>query len=306
MFCPKVIVAQAYSGVMNRSYRPGRSIAIDQDSDDAERERATKGLADGSIDFLFNVDICTEGYDVPKVARVAWTSPTGSLVRWTQGCGRGFRVDASVAPLLKGGPEDAAERRLLIESSAKPYCEILTYAPANCKHSICTAVDLLGGTELPPEVKRYAEQIQEEASRQAGGSATDEALQTAGVFADLMAAVDTRRREIKAKAVVRDMEFDGMGGGQVTREKRAAKGDPAATRQAASASWGNGEAASEKQLGWYRWKRIPTPPGMTKFQGSVVRDLIEAGVQPATAFAYPKQQALSVRDSIRARKEVAA
>lgn len=302
MFAPKVIVAQAYSAVMNR-YRPGRSMAIHQDSTDDEMERATKGLADGTMDFVWNVDKLTEGFDVPKVMRIGWTAPTGSLVRWTQGCGRGFRVDGSIASLLVGGLEESGERRQLISQSAKPYCEILTYSPLNCKHKICTAVDLLGGDELAPDVKRYAEFIQEATSRQDAGSATDEDMETAEKFVNLKNAVEMRRRELKAKAVVRDEEFDGMGDGQVTREKRESNGaNSSENRFAAAASYGNGEPLTDKQANWFKWKKIHVPEGVTKFQACIARDLIELGVKPASAFSYPKKQAISVRDSIRAKK----
>lgn len=304
LFCPKVIVAQAYSNIMERRYRPGKSIAIHQDSTDEEMERATKGLADGSMDFVFNVDKLTEGYDVPKVVRVGWTSGTGSLVRWTQGCGRGFRVDASIAHLLTGGPEDSEKRRELILNSPKPYVQILTYAPANCKHKICSAVDLLGGDEIPSDVKTFAEMIQEETARQSGGSETTEDMETATVFVELRNTIDAARRNVKAKATVRDAEFDGMGDGQVHRERRQQTGDASQNAFAATASYG-GEAATEKQVKWFHWKKIAFPEGMTKFQATVARDLIALGVKPATAFGYPKAQALKVRGEMQQRQGAA-
>ncbi len=306
LFCPKVIVAQAYSNIMDRRYRPGKSIAIHQDSTDEDMERATTGLVDGSIDFVFNVDKLTEGYDVPSVVRVGWTSGTGSLVRWTQGCGRGFRVDASIAHLLTGGPEDSEKRRELILNSPKPEVQILTYSPANCKHKICSAVDLLGGDELPSDVKSFAEMIQEETSRQSGGSETTEDLETAKVFVDLRNTIDAARKSVKAKATVRDSEFDGMGDGQAHRERRQQTGDSAANVFASAASYGSGESASEKQLGWFKWKKIAFPEGMTKFQASVTRDLISMGVDPSTAFVYPKSQALKVRAEMQSRQQVPA
>lgn len=306
VFCPKVIVAQVYAATLNMRYRRDRAIAVHQDSTDEEMERATKGLADGSIDWLLNVDKVTEGYDVPRVVRVAWAAPTASLVRWTQGCGRGFRPDSALAGQLVGGREDAAIRRLLIEQSNKPFCSIVTYYPSNCKHKICSAVDLLGGHDLPPDVQLFAEQVQEETARQGGGSNTAEDIETARVFCDLRAALEERRRHIKAKAVVADDEYDGMGGArQNLRDPRDA--DPAATRAAADASWPAGEPATDKQRGWLRWKGAPVEfvAGCTKWRASVVRDLFELGVSLETAMRYGKRQALKVRDELRSRKEVA-
>lgn len=304
VFCPKVVVAQAYASTISRRYRHERAMAIHQDSTDEEMERATKGLADGSVDFVMNVDKLTEGYDVPRVVRVAWAAPTASLVRWTQGCGRGFRPDASVAKQLVGNREDAAARRLLIEQSPKPFCSIVTYYPSNCQHQICSAVDLLGGHTLPSEIKQFAEQVQEETARQSGGSDTEEDIETAKVFCDLRAALEERRKHIKAKATVADAEYDGLGGQR--RKLRDAPGrDPAKTAEAAAASWGSTEPATDKQQNWLKWKGLPpeVAASFTKWRACVVRDLFEMGVSLDTAAGYPKSQALKVRDEMRARKE---
>lgn len=304
VFCPRVDVAHAFAAVLNHRYRRDKAMAVHADSTDEEMEAATKGLADGSIDWVLNVDKLTEGYDVPKVVRVAWAAPTASLVRWTQGCGRGFRPDAGVAKLLVGNRDDAPTRRLLIEQSAKPFCEIVTYYPSNCQHQICSAVDLLGGHAIPADLKKYAEQVQEETCRQGGGSDTEHDIDTAKVFIDLRSALDARRREIKAKAVVRDTEYDGLGQGG-TRKQKDSVGRPAAeTAMAATASWGEGEAATAKQLGWFRFKGVRDIDayGLTKFRASVVRDLFEMGVKVQTALGYGRKQALKVRDEMRNRQ----
>jgi len=303
VFCPLVKVAQAYAELLDRRYRIGKAMAVHMDSTPEEMERATKGLADGTVDFVFNVDKFTEGFDVPKVARVAWTSGTASLVRWTQGCGRSFRPDSSIAHLLVGGPEDSETRRQLILDSPKPYSQILTYVPSNCQHKICSAVDLLGGHELPADVKDFAEMIQEDTARLDAGSETNEDIETAEIFVNLRNTIDAARKAIKATATYRDAEFDGMGGGQTHREVKQQSGDAGANVFAAAASF-SGDPASEKQVKWFQWKKINVPAGMTKFQASVVRDLITAGVNPATAFGYPKGQALKVRDSYKKLQEV--
>lgn len=306
LFCPKVAVAQAYAAVMNSRYRRGKAVAVHQDSSDDDMERATKGLADGSVDFVFNVDKLTEGYDVPRVVRVGWLAPTASLVRWTQGCGRGFRPDGSVAPHLIGSREDAPARRLLIEQSAKPFCSIVTYFPSNCQHQICTAVDLLGGATLPPAVKAVAEQVQEQTSRQGGGSDTEGDIETARKFLDFKGLVSEQLRNLKAKATVADAEYDGMGGGSTRKRRDGVAADPAATAAAVAASWGAGEPPTEKQMKWLRWKNTPGADTFTKWRASVVIDLFHLGVKVETAAGWPKKQALKVRDELRAKAEAPA
>lgn len=248
----------------------------------------------------------TEGYDVPRVIRVAWAAPTASLVRWTQGCGRAFRPDASVAGQLIGNREDAPARRLLIEQSPKPYCSIVTYYPSNCQHQICTAVDLLGGTSLPPEIKQFAEEVQEATARQGTGSNTEEDIETARVFCDLRAALEERRRHIKAKALVQDSEYDGLGGSQ----SQHLRDDASGRKDSLSVSfvpW-PGELATEKQQKWLRWKGISPDiaAACSKWQASVVRDLYELGVSLERALGYSRRQALKVRDELRVRKGAAS
>lgn len=303
VFCPRVDVAHALAAILNHRYRRDKAMAVHADSTDEEMEAATKGLADGSVDWVLNVDKLTEGYDVPKVVRVAWAAPTASLVRWTQGCGRGFRPDAGVAGLLVGNREDAPQRRLLIEQSAKPFCEIVTYYPSNCQHQICSAVDLLGGHAIPADLRQASEQVQEETSRQAGGSDTEQDMETAKVFLDLRAAVDDRRRQIKAKAVVHDTEYDGLGGGSTRRQANAPGEESQRSAVEVAASWGGGEGMSDKQKSWFRWRGVDVPPGMTKFRAVVVRDLIEFGMRPDTAVAKTKREAMSIRDKYRAKQQ---
>jgi superfamily II DNA or RNA helicase len=300
VFCPEVAIANAYAELMNNRYRPGRSKMLYAESSDEEREEAGKALAQGDLDYIFNVALYVEGYDLPNLLRVVWAAPTASLVRYTQGVGRVFRTHPSLRGHLVGGPEDAAKRRLLIEQSPKPHGIVVTYYPQNCKHELCDPVDILGGDDLPPDVKGFAKQVQDETSRQGGGSQTEEDIETAKVFCDLRAVLDRRRKDLKAKAAFADRQFDPMSG------RKAAGGakQAAPSREAvdgAVASWGNGDPMSEKQAGWFRWKRISVPHGMTKWQAVVVRDLIELGVPAEIAVGYPKRQALRIRDSMKAR-----
>jgi superfamily II DNA or RNA helicase len=304
VFCPRVDVAVLYAAMINKRYRRDKAIAVHQDSSDDDMERATKGLADGSIDYVFNVDKLTEGYDVPRVVRVAWAAPTASLVRWTQGCGRGFRPDASVAGQLIGNRDDAPARRLLIEQSAKPFCSIVTFFPSNCQHQICTAIDLLGGDSLSKDIRSTADMVQEQTAKQAGGSDTEQDIETAKVICDFKAVLEERRRQIKAKATVHDSEYDGLGGGSTRKQRNQSGPVSADTANAAAASWGNGKPASDKQQKWLKWKGVPgdVAAAFTSWRASTVMDLFNLGVQVATAASYPKKQALKVLEELKARR----
>lgn len=308
VFCPSVAVAEVYAAAMNSRYRPNRSIAIHQASDDETRTMARLGLRDGLLDYVFNVDLLTEGYDVPRVERVVWAGGTSSLVRWTQGCGRGFRPDPSIARQLAGGREQSKDRRELIATSCKPFCSIVTYVASNCAHQICSGVDLLGG-EMLPELREAAGQIEDMQAPQGGGSSPEEDAETARVFLDLRAALEERRKHLKAQATVVDHEFDGLGGegGPTLKDDRKPR-SVAESSAAAAASWGQGDPCTEKQAKWLRWKGAPAEAieGCSKWRASVVRDLYEMGCPIARALAMGKRQALKVRDEMREKRAAAA
>lgn len=299
VFCPGVKVAHAYAALMNQRYRHGRAAVLWQESTDEEREDAGKKLAQGELDYLFNVDIVTEGYDVPELVRVVWAAPTASLVKFTQGTGRVFRTHGHLRGMLKGGREDAEARRLLIEQSVKPFGQVVTYYPQNCKHQLCEPNDILGGDELPPDLRAAAKLIQEETASQAGGSDPEEDVKTAQAFLNLRKLLDRRRQRLKAKATVSDTEYDAFGGSA----GRAAGEGAVAVRQAAGALWPDGDPITPRQRGWFWYQKIAVPGGATKFQASVVRDLIELGVRPDTAWSYGKRQALKVRDELGGRRD---
>jgi hypothetical protein len=282
---------------MNHRYRPGRATVLWADSSDEEREATSARLSQGELDYVFNVDLFTEGYDVPDLARVVWAAPTASLVRFAQGTGRVFRTHSSLRGRLCGGLEDAPQRRLLIEQSPKPVGHVVTYYPQNCRHQLCEPNDILGGDDLPPDLRAAAKRIQEATAAQAGGSDPEEDVKTAQALIELGALLDRRRSAIKAKARVHDVEYDAFGGSR----NRAAGDSAAETRKAARAvseDWPGGDPATPRQIAWLRWKGVPNAAslGLTKWRASVVRDLMELGVPAETALGYGRRQALAVRD----------
>lgn len=300
VFCPEVAVARAYERLMNDRYRPHSAKMLCAESSDEERQEASSKLANGDLEYIFQVNLFTEGFDLPGLLRVVWAAPTASLVRYTQGVGRVFRPHSSLRGKLVGGLEDSEMRRLLIAQSPKPFGIVMTFYPQNCKHELCDPIDILGGDDLPPDIRAYAKQIQSETSRQGGGSTTAEDIETARAVADFFAAADARLKEIKAKAVYQDTEFDPMSG------RRAATRDSKATsKMDASHQWPQGEPATEKQQRWLVWKGISPEAAarFTKWRASVIRDLHDLGVSLEVALQYGKRQALKVRDEMRARKE---
>jgi superfamily II DNA or RNA helicase len=296
IFCPGVKVAQAYAALINQRYRPNTAIALWAHSTAEERERAGKRLANGELEYLFNVDLATEGYDVPELCRVVWAAPTASLVKFTQGTGRVFRPHASLRGKLTGGSQDAESRRELIAQSPKPVGHVVTYYPQNCRHQLCEPNDILGGDELPEDVRGIAKMVQEATAAQVNGSDPEEDVETAKAYVELRALLDVKRKEIRAKSRTSDVEYDGFGGSRNRQTGTNAGNEKQAARQI-SEDWPGGAPASDKQIGWLRYKGIANAKqlGITKWRASCLRDLIEkAKFTPADALACSKKQALAI------------
>lgn len=298
IFCPGVAVARAYSAIMNR-YRPNRATVLWQDSTDSEREAAGKALAAGELDYLFNCDLVTEGYDVPELVRVVWAAPTASLVRFTQGTGRVFRTHSSLRKILRGGREDAAERKKFIADSPKPLGLVVTYYPQNCKHQLCEPTDILGGEELPEKQRQYTKQIQEITATQNDGSAPEEDAATAEAVVAIGKLLEERRKKIKATAKSVDHEYDAFGHSKLRSYSPSTGGERGAAK-AVSTNWPDTKPASPAAINWFIAKGVPpeVAKNLSAWRAFVVRDLVDKhGIKMETALSYSKNQALRVRDS---------
>jgi len=68
-----------------------RACHADANTPREEREKALKGLANGKIQVLCNVNIFSTGVDVPEIACIQVCRPTQSLIWYIQALGRGLR-----------------------------------------------------------------------------------------------------------------------------------------------------------------------------------------------------------------------
>lgn len=295
IFCPGVLIARAYYTLMNKRYRPGRAEVLWADSTDIQREEVGKKLANGDIDYLFNCDIATEGYDVPELVRVVWAAPTASLVKFTQGTGRVFRPHSSLRNSLVGGRDEAECRRLQIQQSPKPMGMVVTYYPQNCTHQLCEPNDILGGEDRPADVKAYSKQIQELTAAQDGGSDPNEDTKSAEAIVELRMLVEKRRDRLKAEAKTCDTEYDAFGGSRNRSKADGAKQEKNAAKSV-SGDWPTGKPPSDKMIGWFKYKGVNANEiGMTAWRAFVVRQLVgDHGVSMQSALSYSKQQALSI------------
>ncbi len=89
-FCVSIDHAKFMSRMFNENKIP--SIALSSDSKDDDRATAKEKLEDGSIKFIFVVDLYNEGVDIPCIDTVMFLRPTKSLTVFLQQLGRGLRL----------------------------------------------------------------------------------------------------------------------------------------------------------------------------------------------------------------------
>lgn len=123
------------------------------DTPRAERDAAIAGFRDGGIKMLVNVQVATEGFDLPDASCIIIARPTMSLALYLQMVGRGLRpkpdggnciiLDLTANSVTHGLPEDGREWSLKPRGKAKAgdapviWCEkCFTASPAashNCR-----------------------------------------------------------------------------------------------------------------------------------------------------------------------------
>lgn len=125
-----------------------------------ERECVVRDYRAGAFQFLVNVGICTEGFDIPEISCVALARPTGSRALMAQMCGRGTRPAPGIADELGMMPNDVA-RRAAIAASNKPDCLIIDFVDATYRHDLVHPANILGGRISD----RTVQQVNESARR---------------------------------------------------------------------------------------------------------------------------------------------
>lgn len=125
-----------------------------------ERRQLVEDFREGRTQYLVNCQVATTGFDAPACSLIVMARPTKSRLLYTQMGGRGTRTaPGTVEPFM--GRADAALRRAAIAASSKPDMVILDFA-GNCgRHSLVSAVDLLGGSYTDAEVKQAKRRVVE-------------------------------------------------------------------------------------------------------------------------------------------------
>lgn len=252
VFASSVEHAARMAEMINRVL-PGKAALVTGKTKDDERETTMRRFASRDIQFLCNVDVATEGFDMPNVEVIAIARPTKSRARYAQMVGRSTRPLAPVDDY-----EEAADRRDLISRSEKPNALILDYVGDSGQHKLVTTADILGGD--------HDQDVIDLAVRTAKTHGEEVDMRQ-----EIEEAIETRRREEEKR---RDLRVGVRG-----RVKYSARlVDPFDIFDLAperDKPYFAGRGATEKQVQFLEKARIPDPRGLTQQQaGQIQREVV--------------------------------
>lgn len=187
VFCHTVEQATRMAEILRRHGRTAD--VVTGKTPDEQRAELFRSFNDGSLQFLVNVGVATEGTDLPRCSVIGSCRPTKSASLMTQIIGRALRPFGAD---LSG--ESAAIRRTAIGESTKPYAEVLDFTGHAGKHKLVSPIDVLGGADLPEEVVAKAKELAEAAE---ASSSVDDYLEAAA--AELEAEQQQRLAEAEAE-----------------------------------------------------------------------------------------------------------
>lgn len=141
VFAASVKQAEQLAEILNR-HRAGSAGWVCGKTPKEDRRRILAEFASGSIQFVVNVGVLTEGFDDPGVELVVMGRPTKSRALYAQMIGRATRPLPGVVDDADDSPE---HRRAAIAASAKASCLVVDFAGNAGRHKLMTTADILGG-----------------------------------------------------------------------------------------------------------------------------------------------------------------
>jgi len=155
IFWPTKAIAERATEIINR-HKAGSACYICDETKGEDRQQILTDYAEGKHQFLNNVGIATEGFDMPSIDAVVMARHTKSRALYAQMLGRGTRP---LAGIVDGLP-NALARRWAIANSAKPHLLLVDVAANTGNHKLITPADILGGRYNDAVVERAAKMLQ--------------------------------------------------------------------------------------------------------------------------------------------------
>jgi superfamily II DNA or RNA helicase len=229
VFAAGLAHAERLCEIINRK-EPGEAIFIHGKTPLEERRSLVKGFRGGRYTYMINVQVATEGFDVPGIELIAIARPTCSRALYAQMVGRGTRPAEALVPELNywDWPQ---YRRVAIEHSSKPHLEVLDFIGQSGKHKLIHVGDILAGDYSDDVVMRAEHNAQKK--QEQDGLPADMIEQLRLAEQELTKEQRLHRRRIVAKASwkTRDIDPFDVLDVQRKREKGWHTGRPATERQ---------------------------------------------------------------------------
>jgi len=231
-----------------------------------ERREAQARLRAKQCQFIVTCDVLTEGWDYDGIEFVV-LKPSKSRQKVAQMVGRGTRPLDGCVDVWR----TAADRRLAIAHSPKPYCTVIDPCGASEEHSLVNVTDIFAG--------RYTSE----------NATPKPPRKPSAIPGDL----DERRAMRNALAALEEERLEGLSV-QVDYELLDSDmmGDPLRKAGAVSKS-SLAIPASERQCRWLENHGYPVPVGLTRRQASDAIGSIRA--RDDAASATPAQKSLLAR-----------
>lgn len=194
IFTVSVAQAERMAEILNR-YKPSSAQVVTGTTPKDFRRQLFSSFGDGEFQYLVNVGVVTEGVDVPDIECVVLARPTKSRSLFAQMIGRGLRP----LPGIVDGIPTPDERRAIIESSGKPYCQILDFVGNAGRHKLIHPADILGG-DYDDEVIELAQKMVEKEGKPADVASMLEQAEREIARRHKMAAEAAARAKLRARA----------------------------------------------------------------------------------------------------------
>ncbi|MEU2859897.1 DEAD/DEAH box helicase [Streptomyces mirabilis] len=281
VFTPTVATAKTMAEVMTA--RGIRTAAVWGDMPKDERAATLKAYADGDIQVLANAMLLTEGFDAPWASCAVIARPTKSPGLYVQMVGRVLRPwpgkkDALILDVMGAATRhklatlaDLTERDLTVKDDESLAAAALDDDPDSLPNLRSVAVDWQDISLFDESSVRWL--------RTRGGTWF---IPAGDVLYFLLPGDEPgsyRIRRLKADEGVRPPSPDPEYPLEYAMQWAELYAQRAAWRLAQRGAGWRQRPPSAKQLGWFRWKRIPVPAGATAGALSDLRAVYEASVQ---------------------------
>ena len=220
-FTTSVAAAARLCEIINRygvnnpfDFMPGKAMWVCGETEKWKRRQDIDAFRSGAFQYMCNVGIATEGFDVDDIDVIAMGRPTMSRALYAQMVGRGTRPRREIVTNLNatiGLNASEDYRRQYIAESAKPNLLVIDFVGNSGKHHLMSTADILGG--------EYDDVVRERAVRRVSEADAPMGMREALTKAE--AEIEEEELQEKAQAEV-DRRQHVVGRGTIRRTKRDA------------------------------------------------------------------------------------